>query len=160
MENAKQEGDLQFRQIFIQVQDTPNHNSLKFIPGVTILQNGTKEFKNYREACTSPLAKALFKIEGVSNVFFGRDFIAINKAADSEWNVLKPSIFEAFTDFFDSGQDILEEASVSSTTINEDDDEIVQEIKEILETRIRPAVQEDGGDISFVVRFCDQNFIS
>ncbi|XP_035726767.1 NFU1 iron-sulfur cluster scaffold homolog, mitochondrial-like [Vespa mandarinia] len=143
----------QKRNMFIQTQDTPNPNSLKFLPGVKVLEGGgTKDFPNATDAYCSPLAKMLFRIEGVKSVFFGPDFITITKLdEDMEWGVLKPEIFATIMDFFASGLPILNESQPSpDTQINEDDDEIVQMIKELLDTRIRPTVQEDGGDIVFM----------
>ncbi|XP_008550737.1 NFU1 iron-sulfur cluster scaffold homolog, mitochondrial [Microplitis demolitor] len=145
--------DFHKRSMFIQTQDTPNPNSLKFIPGVDILGAGqTKDFRNAAESYCSPLAKMLFRINGVKSVFYGPDFITVTKIdEDVDWNILKPEIFATIMDFFTAGLPILNEEQPSSDTqINEDDNEIVQMIKELLDTRIRPTVQEDGGDIVFV----------
>ncbi|XP_076680614.1 NFU1 iron-sulfur cluster scaffold homolog, mitochondrial [Andrena cerasifolii] len=145
--------DVQKRTMFIQTQDTPNPNSLKFLPGVKVLEQGqTKDFPNATEAYCSQLAKMLFRIEGVKSVFFGPDFITVTKLdEDVEWKLLKPEIFAVIMDFFASGVPILSENQpAADTQINEDDDEIVQMIKELLDTRIRPTVQEDGGDIVFM----------
>uniref|UniRef100_A0A1B6LTF8 NFU1 iron-sulfur cluster scaffold homolog, mitochondrial n=1 Tax=Graphocephala atropunctata TaxID=36148 RepID=A0A1B6LTF8_9HEMI len=142
-----------FRNMFIQTQDTPNPNSIKFLPGVKVLDPGhTMDFPNGTEAFCSPLAKLLFRIEGVKSVFFGPDFITITKLdEDVDWKLMKPEIFATIMDFFASGLPILTDAKPSSDTqINEDDDETVQMIKELLDTRIRPTVQEDGGDIVFM----------
>lgn len=143
----------QKRNMFIQTQDTPNPNSLKFLPGVKVLEGGgTKDFPSAKDAYCSQLAKMLFRIDGVKSVFFGPDFITITKAdEDMEWGILKPEIFATIMDFFASGLPVLDESQPSpDTQINEDDDEIVQMIKELLDTRIRPTVQEDGGDIVFM----------
>ncbi|KAL6447818.1 hypothetical protein ACFW04_000145 [Cataglyphis niger] len=144
----------QRRNMFIQTQDTPNPNSLKFIPGVSVLGEGcTKDFPSAKDAYCSSLAKMLFRIEGVKAVFFGPDFITVTKVdEDVEWKLLKPEIFATIMDFFASGLPIMDETSqpATDTQINADDDEIVQMIKELLETRIRPTVQEDGGDIVFM----------
>ncbi|CAG9857132.1 unnamed protein product [Phyllotreta striolata] len=140
--------------MFIQTQDTPNPNSLKFLPGVNVLDNGqTMDFPNGQAAHCSPLAKLLFRIEGVKSVFLGPNFITVTKSDDDEakWNLLKPEIFATIMDFFASGLPIVNESTPSQDTqINEDDDETVQMIKELLDTKIRPTVQEDGGDIVFV----------
>lgn len=139
--------------MFIQTQDTPNPNSLKFIPGVKVLEPGqTMDFPNGTAAYCSPLGKLLFRIEGVKSVFFGPDFITITKHDDDvSWKILKPEIFATIMDFFASGLPILTEGTPSSDTqINEEDDETVQMIKELLDTRIRPTVQEDGGDIIYM----------
>lgn len=144
----------QRRNMFIQTQDTPNPNSLKFIPGLSVLGEGcTKDFPSAKDAYCSSLAKMLFRIEGVKAVFFGPDFITVTKLdEDIEWKLLKPEIFATIMDFFASGLPIMDETSqpATDTQINADDDEIVQMIKELLETRIRPTVQEDGGDIVFM----------
>ncbi|XP_011145028.1 NFU1 iron-sulfur cluster scaffold homolog, mitochondrial isoform X2 [Harpegnathos saltator] len=143
----------QKRNMFIQTQDTPNPNSLKFIPGVSVLGEGcTKDFPNAKDAYCSPLAKMLFRIEGVKAIFFGPDFITVTKLdEDIEWKLLKPEIFATIMDFFASGLPIMDESQLAADTqISTDDDEVVQMIKELLDTRIRPTVQEDGGDIVFM----------
>lgn len=144
---------LQLRSMFIKTQETPNPNSLKFIPGVKILEEReTIDFPNGTTAFCSPLAKLLFRIDGVKSVFFGSDFITVTKVdEDTEWRLLKPEIFATIMDFFASGLPVLTDAKPSSDTqITEEDDETVQMIKELLDTRIRPTVQEDGGDIIFM----------
>ncbi|CAH2266460.1 jg23607 [Pararge aegeria aegeria] len=141
------------RTMFIQTQETPNPNSLKFLPGTQVLEPGqTMDFPNIGAAHCSPLAKMLFRIEGVKGVFFGSDFVTVTKQDDDvEWKLLKPDIFATIMDFFASGLPVVTDAKPSGDTqINEDDDEIVQMIKELLDTRIRPTVQEDGGDVLFV----------
>jgi len=139
------------RTMFIQVQETPNPNSLKFVPGEQVLESGTVNFPNAQSAFCSPLARSLFRIEGVQGVMFGPEFITVTKAEDDvDWSVLKPDIFACIMDFFASNVPILtEDQPASDTAINPDDDETVAMIKELLETRIRPTVQEDGGDIIF-----------
>nr|CAI5844510.1 unnamed protein product [Callosobruchus analis] len=139
--------------MFVQTQETPNPNSLKFLPGVKVLENGqTMDFPTGQAAYCSPLGKLLFRIEGVKSVFLGPDFITVTKSDDEvDWKLLKPEIFATIMDFFASGLPVLKEGTPNQDTqINEDDDEIVQMIKELLDTRIRPTVQEDGGDIIFV----------
>uniref|UniRef100_A0A2M4AJ47 NFU1 iron-sulfur cluster scaffold homolog, mitochondrial n=1 Tax=Anopheles triannulatus TaxID=58253 RepID=A0A2M4AJ47_9DIPT len=140
------------RTMFIQTQDTPNPHSLKFLPGVTVLEAGqTMDFPNVSSAQCSPLAKLLFRIEGVRSVFFGADFVTISKVEEAEWAIIKPETFAVIMDFFASGLPVVTGANPNnSTQINEDDDETVQMIKELLDTRIRPTVQEDGGDIIFM----------
>lgn len=106
-----------------------------------------------KQSMKSPLAKALFRIDGVAAVFFGPDFVTVTKSSDDmPWGEMKPEIFSAMMDFFASGAEILDELAegAADTHINEDDSEIVALIKELLDTRIRPAVQDDGGDINFV----------
>lgn len=144
--------DIVRRTMFIQTQETPNPNSLKFLPGIKVLDPGkTMDFPGVRDASNSPLAKLLFRIEGVKSIFFGPDFITVSKEEETEWKLLKPEIFATIMDFFSSGLPVLkEEVASQDTVVTEEDSEIVQMIKELLDTRIRPTVQEDGGDIYFM----------
>nr|XP_020445927.1 NFU1 iron-sulfur cluster scaffold homolog, mitochondrial-like [Monopterus albus] len=140
------------RTMFVQTQDTPNPNSLKFLPGCTVLESGTMNFPGPRDAYCSPLARQLFRIDGVKSVFLGPDFITITKSdTNMEWKVIKPDVFAAIMDFFTSGLPVVNEDSKPSpdTAPSDDDDEVVAIIKELLETRIRPTVQEDGGDVLY-----------
>lgn len=165
-------GQFPKRSMFIQTQDTPNPDSLKFLPGVEVLGKGnTYDFPSAMAAHCSPLgkldlrfqlhaeltsklyfiAKLLFRVEGVRAVFFGADFITISKEESGEWGLIKPEVFAVIMDFFASGLPLLHEARPNADTeILEDDDETVMMIKELLDTRIRPTVQEDGGDIVFM----------
>lgn len=138
--------------MFIQTQPTPNPHSLMFMPGQKVLESGTKEFQNARAGMASPLAKRLFAVDGVTAVFFGSEFITVTKQEDASWATLKPLLFSAIMDHYASGAAIVTDEATqaaSDTAIHEDDDEVVAMIKELLETRIRPAVQEDGGDITY-----------
>lgn len=140
------------RTMFVQTQDTPNPNSMKFLPGRTVLETGTMNFAGPREAHCSPLARQLFRIDGVKSVFLGPDFITITKADPNlEWKVIKPDVFATIMDFFTSGLPVVNEDSQPSpdTAPSDDDDEVVAMIKELLDTRIRPTVQEDGGDVLY-----------
>ncbi|KAL5716811.1 NifU-like protein 4 [Ranunculus cassubicifolius] len=142
----------QRRSMFIQTQPTPNPSSLMFYPGKPVMEVGSADFPNARTAMNSPLAKSLFAIDGTSRVFFGSDFITVTKSDESAWEFLKPEIFAAIMDFYSSGQPLFLDPNVASsmdTAIHEDDSETVAMIKELLETRIRPAVQDDGGDIEY-----------
>ncbi|GIL47058.1 hypothetical protein Vafri_3888 [Volvox africanus] len=142
----------QKRGMFIQTQPTPNPNSLMFVPGKPVMENGTLEFTSARDGMKSPLAKKLFSIDGITSVFFGSDFVTVTKRDAYTWPVLKPDIFAAIMDFYSSGEPLVSDAEAlasSDTAIHPDDSEVVAMIKELLETRIRPAVQEDGGDIVF-----------
>ncbi|ORX46277.1 HIRA-interacting protein 5 [Hesseltinella vesiculosa] len=142
----------QVRTMFIQTEPTPNDDSLKFIPGVSVLDRGTAEFLDVRSSMKSPLAKTLFQIDGVTGIFFGPDFITISKDNGNEWSLMKPDIYAAIMDHFASGQPLMlneEDLMASDTAIHPDDSEEVQMIKELLDTRIRPAIQEDGGDIEY-----------
>ncbi|XP_053949536.1 NFU1 iron-sulfur cluster scaffold homolog, mitochondrial-like [Anastrepha ludens] len=140
------------RNMFIQTQDTPNPDSLKFLPGIDVLGKGnTYDFPSVSAAYCSPLAKLLFRIDGVRAVFFGGDFITISKEEEIDWSVVKPEVFAVIMDFFASGLPILNEAKPNSDTqIEDDDDDVVMMIKELLDSRIRPTVQEDGGDIIYM----------
>lgn len=109
---------MQKRQMFIQTQDTPNPNSLKFLPGVKVLESGqTKDFPNVSDAYCSPLAKMLFRIEGVKSIFFGPDFITVTKVdEDVEWKLLKPEVFAVIMDFFASGLPVLSDEQPATDT--------------------------------------------
>ncbi|KAJ3604221.1 hypothetical protein NHX12_028962 [Muraenolepis orangiensis] len=138
--------------MFVQTQDTPNPNSLKFLPGRAVLESGTMDFAAPRDAFCSPLARQLFRIDGVKSVFLGPDFITITKSdADVQWKVIKPDVFAAIMDFFTTGLPVVNEDSAPSpdTAPSDDDDEVVSMIKELLDTRIRPTIQEDGGDVVY-----------
>ncbi|XP_062399165.1 NFU1 iron-sulfur cluster scaffold homolog, mitochondrial [Sardina pilchardus] len=140
------------RNMFIQTQDTPNPNSLKFLPGRVVLESGTIDFAGPRDAYCSPLARHLFRIDGVKSVFLGPDFITITRADETmEWKVIKPDVFATIMDFFTTGLPVLnDDASPQADTApSDDDDEVVAMIKELLDTRIRPTVQEDGGDVLY-----------
>lgn len=135
--------------MFIQTEQTPNPSTIKFIPGETVLSSGTADFKSAESAAgKSPLAERLFKIDGIAGVFFGSDFVSITKNDVREWLVLKPLILGALFEHFSMKQPILTDAPVVRE-ISEEDSEIVQQIKELLETQIRPSVARDGGDITF-----------
>ncbi|PSS04978.1 NifU-like protein [Actinidia chinensis var. chinensis] len=142
----------QRRTMFIQTQSTPNPSSLMFYPGKPVMEVGSADFPNARSAMNSPLAKALYGVDGITRVFFGSDFITVTKAEDSSWDILKPEIFAAIMDFYSSGNPLFLDSNTAAsmdTAIQEDDSETVAMIKELLETRIRPAVQDDGGDIEY-----------
>ena len=134
--------------MFIQTEDTPNPATLKFIPGVAVLPGDTAEFTSPEKAQTSPLATRLFAIDGVESVFFSGDFLAVTKAEQLDWFVLKPSILAGIMEHFASGLPVIETKSEVRTP-EDDDDETVQQIKHLLDTRVRPAVAMDGGDITF-----------
>ena len=137
--------------MFIQTEQTPNPATLKFLPGRTVLETGTADFTNADEAeSRSPLAAHLFGIDGVVGVFLGADFITITKSAEKEWHVLKPAILGAIMEHMTTGLPII--SDVPATEASEDsgeDSDVVVQIKELLETRVRPAVAQDGGDIVF-----------
>ena len=139
--------------MFIQAEQTPSPQTLKFLPGKVVMDEGTAFYQNIDEAGNSPFAKRLFAIDGVSGVFFGSDFITITKSDAYEWQVMKPTVLGGIIDHFNSEDKTVEkdaekEAKKSLQT-NEDDSEIVKQIKELLDTRVRPAVAMDGGDIIY-----------
>jgi Fe-S cluster biogenesis protein NfuA len=137
--------------MFIQTEATPNPATLKFLPGRPVLDNGTLDMRDRAEAANSPLAERLFDISGVGGVFFGADFIAVTKA-DGDWQQLKPAILGAIMEHFMSGAPIVR-ADATPAAVDEyfdaSDAETVATIKELIETRVRPAVANDGGDITF-----------
>ncbi|CAK9149231.1 unnamed protein product [Ilex paraguariensis] len=142
----------QRRTMFIQTQSTPNPLSLMFYPGKPVMEVGSADFPNARSAMNSPLAKAVYGIDGITRVFFGSDFVTVTKSDDASWDLLKPEIFAAIMDFYSSGKPLFMDSNAAAamdTAIHEDDSETVAMIKELLETRIRPAVQDDGGDIEY-----------
>jgi Fe-S cluster biogenesis protein NfuA len=140
--------------MFIQTEATPNPSTLKFLPGCSVMEQGTLDIRNTDAAARSPLARALFAVEGVSSVFFGPDFVSVTKHG-GEWQHLKPAILGAIMEHFSSGTPLLESLGEASSPENEEeffapeDAEAVATIKELLETRVRPAVAGDGGDITF-----------
>lgn len=137
--------------MFIQTEATPNPATLKFIPGKPVLASGTADFRSEGEASGSPLARRLFGIDGVTGVFLGSDFISVTKGA-AEWPHLKPMVLGAIMEHYLSGADAAgsEDANDSAgVSYDPKDEETVATIKELLESRVRPAVAQDGGDITF-----------
>jgi Fe-S cluster biogenesis protein NfuA len=141
--------------MFIQTEPTPNPATLKFLPGRSVLAHGTLEMRDRAAAAQSPLAERLFAVDGVSGVFFGSDFISVTKTG-GEWQQLKPAILGAIMEHFMSGAAVLRAevpAATGETVANEffaaEDSETVGIIKDLIETRVRPAVANDGGDITF-----------
>ncbi len=135
--------------MFIQTEDTPNPNTLKFFPGLVVLETGSAEFTSKENAQDSKLASMLFANQYVERVFFGYDFISISKSQNIDWEILKPDILTSITEYFmsDEGHEIShDEAEVE---YDEKDSDIVEQIQELVHTRIRPAVMQDGGDIQF-----------
>lgn len=138
--------------MFIQTESTPNPATLKFLPGQTVLDTGTADFPSEESAGASPLARRLYDVNGVAGVFFGNDFVTVTKAADIEWDHIKPSILGAIMEHFQSGQPVMsgtEAAGDGHADHNGPDSDIIVQIKELLDTRVRPAVAQDGGDITF-----------
>ncbi|MEM6481337.1 MAG: NifU family protein [Pseudomonadota bacterium] len=137
--------------MFIQTESTPNPATLKFMPGQTVLDAGTADFPSAESADQSPLAERLFRVEGVEGVFFGTDFITITKGDGIEWDHVKPSILGAIMEHYQTGEPALLSDSTGSGHAEHhgDDATVVGQIKELLDTRVRPAVAQDGGDITF-----------
>ncbi len=134
--------------MFIQTEPTPNPNVLKFLPGRDVAPDGPREFLDIDQATASPLAEALFQFEDVSGVFFGADYVSVTRNAHGrDWSELKPEILTAIMDHFASGQPMLRNAGIQDD--GSEDTDIVAEIKSLLDSRIRPAVAQDGGDILF-----------
>ena len=142
--------------MFIQTEATPNPATLKFIPGRTVLGSGTMEFTSREAAARSPLAEKLFGVPGITSVFYGSDFVTVTKD-DSDWQHLKPAILGAIMEHYMSGAPLLADGSAGSDEaadeqdefFNDEDAETVATIKDLIETRVRPAVAGDGGDITF-----------
>lgn len=134
--------------MFIQTESTPNPATLKFLPGNTVMTTGTANFAAPDEAGRSPLAQSLFGTEGVIGVFLGADFITVTKSGEKDWEVMKPLILGAIMEHFQSGRPVIEQAADDSAAA-EDDDEVSGQIRELIDTRVRPAVAQDGGDIVY-----------
>jgi Fe-S cluster biogenesis protein NfuA len=137
--------------MFIQTESTPNPATLKFLPGQMVMQAGTADFPTPDSAAGSPLARRIFANEGVTGVFFGPDFVTVTKSDHTDWAHVKPGILGAIMEHFQSGQPVLEgeAGAVDHAAHDGPDAEIVTQIKDLLDTRVRPAVAQDGGDITF-----------
>jgi len=133
--------------MFIQTEPTPNPSTLKFLPGTDVMPSGTADFATAEAAASSPLASRLFAIDGVAGVFLAADFISVAKTDESEWQVIKPQVLAAIMEHFASGQPVIEGLAADAEA--GEDDALVAKIKELIETRVRPAVAQDGGDITF-----------
>ncbi len=136
--------------MFIQTESTPNPATLKFIPGQAVMETGTANFVTVEEANVSPLAMNLFATDGVKGVFLGADFVTVTKSEDKNWDILKPLILGAIMEHFQSGRPVIDGVLETSEGENDAaDDGIVRQIKELIDTRVRPAVAQDGGDIIY-----------
>lgn len=137
--------------MFIQTEETPNPATLKFVPGGPVMGQGTKEFLDQKSAEISFLAEGIFAIQGVKAIFFGEDFISVTKDEPQDWQDLKPLILSVIIDHFSQNIPLFKEGYHPQIGANHasDDDEIVTQIKEIIEHRVRPVVAQDGGDITF-----------
>ena len=138
--------------MFIQTETTPNPATLKFLPGETVLGSGTADFPAADQAAGSPLARRIFAVPGVAGVFLGSDFVTVTKTDTAAWDQIKPSILGAIMDHYQSGDAVMSQAQPAGgghADHDGPDAEIVNQIKELLDTRVRPAVAQDGGDITF-----------
>ncbi len=137
--------------MFIQTKSTPNPATLKFLPGRTVLSAGTADFPDEVAAQSSPLARRIFGSGGVSGVFFGPDFITVTKTDAVDWTHIKSGVLGAILEHFQAGDPVIqgEAGAVGHAEHTGEDEEIVGQIKELLDTRVRPAVAQDGGDITF-----------
>ncbi|MEX0348735.1 MAG: NifU family protein [Paracoccaceae bacterium] len=138
--------------MFIQTESTPNPATLKFLPGQTVLDMGTADFPSADTAEKSPLAQRIFAVSGVTGVFLGNDFVTVTKAEGTDWDHIKPAILGAVMEHFQSGQPVINEGGAANSGHAEhtgEDGEVVNQIKELLDSRVRPAVAQDGGDITF-----------
>ncbi|HWA43455.1 MAG TPA: NifU family protein [Hypericibacter adhaerens] len=138
--------------MFIQTEQTPNPATLKFLPGRDVMGDGTANFPTAETAGRSPLAQRLFQVEGVTGVFFGSDFVTVTKAEEKEWGLMKPAILGVIMEHFVAGKPVILEGAADAPAedaVAAEDEEIVSQIKDLLDTRVRPAVAQDGGDIIF-----------
>ena len=138
--------------MFIQTESTPNPATLKFLPGQSVMDIGTADFPSSESAAVSPLAERLFAVEGTEGVFFGADFVTITKTETIEWDHIKPALLGAIMEHYQSGAPVLSDGqtvTVAKGDYDSADEPIVIQIKELLDTRVRPAVAQDGGDITF-----------
>lgn len=134
--------------MFIQTERTPNPATIRFLPGQSVVADGTANFTSKDAAqLRSPLAARIFAVDGVAGVFLGADFITVTRSDDQEWEILQPMVTAAIMDHFQSGEVVLKDSTGEAEA--QDDDAVVLKIKELLDTRIRPAVAMDGGDIVF-----------
>ena len=137
--------------MFIQTETTPNPATLKFLPGQTVLETGTADFPNPDAGQSSPLARRVFGVDGVSGVFLGHDFVTVTSDGARAWDHMKPAILGAIMEHFQSGEPVMDGEVEAGHAANHDaeDEAVVGQIKELLDTRVRPAVAQDGGDITF-----------
>ena len=136
--------------MFIETEQTPNPATLKFLPGRSVMAQGTADFTSAEAAERSPLAQRLFQVEGVSGVFLGSDFVTVTKTDPKTWQILKPAILGIIMEHFAANRPVILDSTAAPVTADAaEDSEIVTQIKELLDTRVRPAVAQDGGDIIF-----------
>ena len=131
------------------VETTPNPATMKFLPGCSVMNTGTANYLSPDDANDAPLVRQLFEIDGIAGVFLGADFISVAKKSAFDWQSLEPVVAETISMFFKSGEPVVTEAAVQNEQPGDDDDETVTQIKELLDTRVRPSVAMDGGDIVY-----------
>ncbi len=143
--------ELKGQNMFIQTESTPNPATLKFLPGQSVIASGTADFPTAESATNSPLAQRVYGVEGVTGVFFGPDFVTVTKDDAVDWSHIKPAVLGAIMEHFQSGQPAIADGDSAVGHADHDgpDSEIVDQIKDLLDTRVRPAVAQDGGDITF-----------
>jgi len=134
--------------MFIQTEQTPNPATLKFLPGRAVMPSGTADFPSRDSAGRSPLANRLFGVDGVRGVFLGSDFITVTKDGEADWHAMKPAVLGALMEHFTSGEAAVGDSDLAAAS-DVEDDEVTAQIKELIDTRVRPAVAQDGGDIIF-----------
>lgn len=137
--------------MFIQTEPTPNPATVKFLPGCEVMVSGTAQFTRGEDTTPSPLASRLLAVDGVMAVFFGRDFVSVTKSDTADWLTLKTMVLGELMQHFSTGQPVMsnETPHAPTSSLSDDDDDIVRQIKILLDTRVRPAVAQDGGDIVF-----------
>ena len=137
--------------MFIETEGTPNPATLKFLPGRDVMGAGTADFPNLKSADNSPLALSLFALPGVARVFLGGDFVTVTKAEDTDWQGLRPAVLGTLMEHFVANRPVIDGAALAADeeAIAPEDEEVVAQIKDLLDTRVRPAVAGDGGDIVF-----------
>ena len=137
--------------MFIETENTPNPDTLKFVPGRTVLEMGSANFTDAEDAARSPLALALFGLAGVAGVFLGHDFVTVSKASSADWSDVKPLVLSELMQFFASGTPVIAAGDVDDTSVEgaEADADIIAQIETLLDEKIRPAIAQDGGNIAF-----------
>ncbi|MEM8949859.1 MAG: NifU family protein [Pseudomonadota bacterium] len=138
--------------MFIQTEQTPNPATLKFLPGCEVMAKGVADFTEAEASETSPLAKRVFAVDGVTGVFLGSDFVTVTKAEGQDWYALKPAVLGALMEHYKSGDPVMSPDAAPQDEVaaeSDADDDLVKQIKELIDTRVRPAVAQDGGDIVF-----------
>jgi Fe-S cluster biogenesis protein NfuA len=143
--------------MLIETESTPNPATLKFLPGRTVMEAGTRDFATPEDAEASPLADALFRLGDVTGVFFGRDFVSVTAAPGVDWSMLKPDVLALLLDHFSAGMPLFRPGSAAGISVPDDasftddpaDADIVEQIRDLIDTRVRPAVANDGGDIVY-----------